>query len=146
MTILIIGKFDQDSFASHISQTFKAIGNSVFEYEIGIKYKKYKFKLLRDYESSKRVLYELIKDFERGRQYEVKRIIKSCQSNFDLIICTSDFFYPGQVTALKNYYKCKMVLWYPDHIINLKKSLFLTSDYDCLFFKEPYFVNVLRRE
>lgn len=146
MNILLIGKYDQDSFATHISQTLGVMGHKVFEFEIGIKYKRNKLHLLRKYESAKRVLYELTKDFELGRKQEVKRIIDSCQANVDLIFSTSDFFYPEQVMKLKNHFKCPFVMWYPDHIINLKKSFFIVSNYDFVFFKEPYFVDVLRRE
>jgi spore maturation protein CgeB len=146
MNILVIGRYDQESFATHISQTLNVMGHKVFDYEIGIRYKRSKYRLIRNYERVKGLLYNLTKDFEKGRRNEVKRITNSCQAKIDLIISTSDFLYPEQVSHLKKHFNCKIVMWYPDAIINLKKSLFITSDYDCIFFKEPYFINILRDE
>jgi len=122
------------------------MGHSTIEYEIGIKYKRYQNEFLIKYESAKRVLYDITKEFELRRKQEVKRIIDSYRANVDLVISTSDFFYPAQVTALKNHFKCPIIMWYPDAIVNLKKSLFVFSDYNAVFFKEPFFVDILQRE
>ena len=146
MKILLIGKYDQDSFASHISQTLNSMGHITVKFSIGIGYKRYQNRILINYESVKRTLYDLSSNIATGRKRVIERIKKECEQKIDLIICTNDYFYPEQVAALKNYYKCKIIMWYPDAIVNLRKSLFLAGDYDYVFFKEPYYVKLLQQE
>lgn len=55
----------------------------------------------------------------------------------DLVICAHDFLWPEEVRAIKAPHR-KVVLWFPDAVLNIGRAHFLAGEYDALFFKEPF--------
>lgn len=146
MRILVIGKFNPDSFGTHIADTLKDMGNEIIKYEIGVAYKRNRNKFLSQFEKLRIHTYDLYKNTNKGQIKELKRIFKNVELKVELIVVTYDFFYPEQVKLIRKHFACPIILWFPDSILNLGKSLFVKSPYDFVFFKDPYIVQVLRED
>jgi spore maturation protein CgeB len=65
--------------------------------------------------------------------------------SIDLAIVCYDFLTPAESAEVKRLTKAPLVLWYPDAIANFQRHMFLNGAYDALFFKDPYIVDILRR-
>jgi spore maturation protein CgeB len=147
MNILVVGRKYTESFGMHISETSEYLGHNVYVYEPGIKAQQAKHPLQHKILQAKGQLFNLYKQTSWGRENEVNRLRKFLNGlELDLVICCHDFLSPIQVKWLKNNYNCKVVLWFPDAISNFGKAMFLDAEYDALFFKEPFVVEVLINE
>jgi len=139
MNILIIGKFYTESFALHISSTFRVMGHTTYEYEWGIKEKSEGTILSKRYFQVKRKVYNNVQDFNFIRSLERDRIKKITRNiKIDLVLSCHDFLTYEDVSFLKKIYKAPIVIWFPDSISNFNKHMFLNANYDFLFFKDPY--------
>jgi spore maturation protein CgeB len=147
MNILVVGRKYTESFAMHIAETFEAMGHTVMVFEPGIKTQQAANPLHHRYIQVKTQLHHLYKQSSWGRQQEEARL-KNFLKEFkpELVLSCHDFLTPAQLQWLKNTFACKTALWFPDAISNFGKAMFLDAAYDALFFKEPFVVDVLKRE
>ncbi len=147
MNILVVGRKYTESFAMHIAETFEAMGHTVMVFEPGIKTQQAANPLHHRYIQVKTQLHHLYKQSSWGRQQEEARL-KTFLKEFKpaLVLSCHDFLTPAQLQWLKLNFNCKTALWFPDAISNFGKAMFLDAAYDALFFKEPFVVDVLKRE
>jgi spore maturation protein CgeB len=144
MVILIIGKFSQDQFGFHISDSLKDMGHQTIEFDPTIKYKYSKTVFGRRVYQVKAVLINNLINTSWYRQFRVRRLKYILEKNkIDLTITTHDFLYPEEVTLIREKTKSHLVMWFPDSVSGFNKAFFLISDYDFLFFKDPYIVKTL---
>lgn len=150
MKILIIGKFDAESFGNHISDGLSELGHTSIHFTKGIKYWHFKSPHLNRLNMIKLMGYQFYQSIPFLRNLEfngLKKVLKeSNNSDIDLVISTHDFLTPSEVNYIKDVAKSPIVLWFPDAIVNFGKAMFLSAPYDFLFFKDPYIVYVLKRE
>lgn len=150
MNILIIGKFDKESFGSHIAQTLQSMGHTTINYTKGVKYWHFKTASLNRLNSLKVAGYRLLQNSAKFQEFEYKSLSRTIDTNengsIDLIISTHDFLTPREVLLLKTKTKAPLCLWFPDHFGTFGRAMFLDSGYDFLFFKDPYIVHILNRE
>ncbi len=147
MEILIIGKFTKGQFGYHIFDAFKDMGHNVFTYDasLSIKYPSNSI-LLRIYQFNNLLYDNLLmtstfKNIKRKRLYEILK-----NNKIDLIICTHDILQPDEIKKIRGISKSKITMWFPDSIANFNKAFFMISDYDAIFFKDPYIVDILREQ
>jgi spore maturation protein CgeB len=144
MKILIVGQFGEESFGLHIKEGLEIIGHEVVRC----------VPFYKEYRPSKRN--HLMNRLDRFitsnalfaskmlRNIVMKRIIKEITTiDSDIIICTGDYFIKDEVKKIKKLTNSKIVMWYPDHLMNFGRSFFMTAEYDALFFKDPYIVKNL---
>ena len=145
MNILIIGTFENESFASHISENLNHMGHYVKIFDImplRINNKnKYLYRLNQLLQKILSIFSTISLNNKRG-----SKIFKILNKNkLELIIVTHDFLTPNEVDLIKNSANVKIVMWFPDHIANFGKAYFMNSNYDFLFFKDPYIVITLSK-
>lgn len=147
MNIVVVGKFYTEGFATHISETFEMMGHKVIYFEPRLKVKQtsnlysHKFKQVKNQLFN---LYSHTKTYEKSIALKIKKIVHS--NHIDLVLCCHDFLTPMQVSAFKINGDIPIALWFPDHIGVFGKSMFLNADYDFLFFKDPYIVEILQND
>lgn len=147
MKILLAGRRYTESFALHIAETFEEMGHTVFVFEPGIKTGQAKSPLHHKYIQAKTQIHAIYKQTAWGREAAFKAFKKQVvQFKPELVVACHDFLTPEEVAWLKTTFRCKVVLWFPDAISNFGKAMFLNAAYDALFFKEPFVVDVLKRE
>lgn len=131
----------------HIAETFEAMGHNVLVFEPGIKTQQATNPLHHRYIQVKTQLHHLYKQSSWGRQQEEARL-KIFLKDFNpaFVLSCHDFLTPTQLHWLKSKFDCKTALWFPDAISNFGKAMFLDAAYDALFFKEPFVVDILKRE
>jgi len=141
MNILLIGKFYEESFGLHISETLVLMGHNTNNYTPG--YKETNFfgivgKRLNQLFYS---LYSLSDNITTFRKLHIKKLFRVVKKgNFDVILVCHDFLRPEEVDLLRNYSNSKIALWFPDSMINFGKAFFMNANYDALFFKDPYII------
>lgn len=144
MNILVIGKFSPDQFAFHISDTLKDMGHHTIEFEPTLPYKYTRTEFGRRLHQVNHVINNnliSIRYFRDKRRKRLTHILSN--TKFDLTISTHDFLYPDEVKLIKDKSKAPIVLWFPDPVSNFSKSFFIISDFDILFFKDQYIVDIL---
>lgn len=62
----------------------------------------------------------------------------------DLILLTYGLLSPATVDELRRVTQAKIVLWYPDALVNLGRQYPLVYDLDAWFFKDPYMARTFR--
>jgi len=147
MNILVVGRRHPESFAVHIADTLNYIGYNalIFDpiFEISLSKNPFQQKL----QKVRANLFSLYLQTNYGRESHFNKFKKFLEGKkVDLVISCHDFLTPAQVQWVKKHYLSKVVLWFPDAISNFGKAMFLDSDYDALFFKEPFVVEVLKNE
>lgn len=146
MNFLVIGKFYTEGFAEHIAETLTDMGHVVYKYEPGRKYmssnNKYIATALKVMAGLKE-LYMESPTYQKMEEYKLRDFCKN--KGIDIAIVCHDFLTPTQVGALKEFCK-KVVLWFPDAIVNLKKAMCIVSSFDFLFFKDKYIIDILKKE
>lgn len=145
MNILVIGKFSDDQFGFHISETLKDMGHNTINFDPLLKYKYSKTTFGRRIHQLNQLIYNNLiytQFFREQRKKKLLRLIEN--SKIDLTISTHDFLYPDEVELIKIKTKAPIVMWFPDSVAGFNKGLFFISDYDYLFFKDPYIVEILR--
>jgi spore maturation protein CgeB len=143
LKILVIGKFYSDSFGQHIKYTLSNMGHQVEEYEVGFNVdpKKHKFGM---FFKMRNRIYSSLNHVPCFRRYIFKALkLKTEKQQPELIIVCHDLLWPSEVDALKNISGAKIVMWFPDALVNFR-GYFFTAAYDCLFFKDPYIVHALK--
>jgi spore maturation protein CgeB len=147
MKILIIGKFSEDQFGYHISDTLKDMGHSVIELEFGLKNEYNYPAVVQKIRQANSIFSEALNNFTFFRKLRLKKLDKILNENkIDLTIVTHDFLFPDEAEFIKKRTLGPLVLWFPDTISNFNKAIFIISDYDFLFFKDPYLVTTLNKD
>lgn len=147
MNILVIGKFSDDQFGFHISDTLKEMGHFTINFDPLLEYKYSKTRFGRRVHQVNQLIYNNLINtnfFREQRKKRIKRLLEKFK--VELTISTHDLLYPDDVELIKNKTKVPIVMWFPDSVAGFHKGLFFISDYDFLFFKEPYIVTTLRSE
>lgn len=140
--IIIIGNDEIDSFGCHILDSFRELGfnnTEIIKFSPERNPNKFLSKL-------NLFIYKNIYDYSpKSRKLLFrKKISKIIRKKIDLIITTIDLFNDEEVKFIKNS-KIKLVLWYPDHLMNFGRAYFINSDYDAVFFKDKYIVEKLNK-
>ncbi len=147
MNILVVGKKYVESFALHVSETFVDMGHNVIHFNPGINSQISKSVLRFRINQLIIILFSLFEQTKIGRLYEQRRLKNILNKNeIELVVCCNDFLFPNQISWIKDNYKCKIVLWFPDAVSQFKKGMFLDSHFDFLFFKDLFIVDILKNE
>lgn len=147
MNILVIGKFYPEGFAQHISQTLTLMGHFVVEYQPGQSYKIPKGKVSIFFTKLRHVYGSYVENLPFAEKAALKKLEATLgNTKIDLTVVCHDFLTPNAVYLIKKKTNAPIVMWFPDHIAAIKKAMFLVSDYDHLFFKDPYMVDLFRNE
>lgn len=147
MKILIIGKFYNEGFAQHIKETFIEMGHSVVPYDYGINYETKKGIINYRFRQFKGVFFEIYKKTNFFEDNQLKNLIQLISNNKpDIILSCHDILTPKQIIEIKKKSNIPVILWYPDHIGLFNRSMFLNANYDFMFFKDPYIVQLLKNE
>ncbi|HKP32151.1 MAG TPA: glycosyltransferase [Chitinophagaceae bacterium] len=145
--ILVIGKFDKESFASHVVQTLQDMGHEVRGFHYGVHYSHRKSKAA--FAMTKFKL--LVDNFLWNTAYHERKIRKSLKVTVEeapigLTIVTHDFLKPSEVDLIADLTKAPVVLWFPDALVNMGRHMFLNANYDVQFFKDPFLVARLQSD
>lgn len=147
MKILVVGKFYTEGFALHIAETLSDMGHQVSRFEPGAKYQTQNNWLNNYLFKFSRAFFEIYSQTSTYIKTETKKLLKAIEENQpSLIFCCHDFLNPFQIKTIRQKYDSKIILWYPDHIGLFKKGMFLASDYNHIYFKDPYIVRMLKAE
>jgi spore maturation protein CgeB len=146
MRVFVVGRFYTEGFGKHIADSLEALGHEVVQFD---PFPNQKSSLLG---KSLGILQASLKHASLQiaflRQQEAAKLQRAALAHgqVDLTIVCHDFLTPSQVRVLQKATRAPVVLWFPDHIGVLGRSLFLNARYDALFFKDPYIVATLDRE
>lgn len=145
MNIVVVGCFYNEAFALHISETLGTMGNVVFNFDVDVKKINPKKIINNQIIKISNSIIALADNLSYLRNLRLKKFLELVYSNkIDLIIVCYDYFLPNEIKELKRVTNAKIVLWYPDSIASFSKALFMNSDYDALFFKDPYIIHALK--
>jgi spore maturation protein CgeB len=147
MNILLIGRTYTESFAIHIAETLQNMNHIVMVYEPDIPVSITKNKLHFRWTQAKTQVNNIYRQTGIGIRNKRKKLLAFTENfKVDILISCHDFLTPIDLAALKQKHKCTTILWFPDAISNFGKAMFLDANYDYLFFKEPFVVNILTNE
>lgn len=149
MKILIIGKFGPEELGNHFFETLINLGYEVKKIEFGPyinKLKSNKSSITRKIKSN---LFTIMMFFNKKfRKIALKKIMTKIlkEKNVDLIITTYDYLSYIEIQEIKKNMTAKIVMYFPDGLVNINRALFMTAGYDELFFKCKHIVNHLKNE
>lgn len=147
MNILVVGKFSPDQFGLHIADTLKDMSHVVYEFDPTYEYKYHSSVYLRRIHQVKSLVVDSFNKINFFQKIRAKRLTGLIENaNIDLTIVTNDLLYPEEINVIKRITKSPIALWFPDSIANFNRAFFLISDYDFLFFKDPYIVTILTEQ
>ena len=67
-------------------------------------------------------------------------------NNLDFILVTSQYIPPNIVKLMKEIAKVKVAIWCPDSMVNFGRQYIFASDFDAMFFKDPFIVNFISKK
>ncbi|QDG51682.1 glycosyltransferase [Persicimonas caeni] len=144
MKILVVGKFYVEGFARHIGQTLEQMGHEVLRFEPGVERKPTGGFLRRKLESVTTRMHAAAEHIDVYRKWSLRELTELARrARPDLIISCYDFLRPAEVASLKKLADARVVMWYPDALVNFGRSHFMVAPYDAIFFKDPYIVEKL---
>ncbi|MEM6532606.1 MAG: glycosyltransferase [Myxococcota bacterium] len=149
MKVIVIGKYHSEGFASLISDELEQLGHVAVRFDPGPTRRT----------GSKWVMYanraievgnEAIRSIRRslglaGIGSRVAEVIADV-GPVDLILSIHDYLTHFDVSRIRRVTSAPLALWFPDPIWSFGRHMFLNAEYDFLFFKDPYVVDVLRRK
>ncbi|MEZ5730175.1 MAG: hypothetical protein R3E48_20675, partial [Burkholderiaceae bacterium] len=144
MNILVIGKFYTEGFALHIAETLAVMGHAVRRFEPGFKSGRLSGRLSHRVDQFRGIIYSSsdgVPPIRARRMRDLWRIAEN--GPLDVVIVCHDLLWPMEVAELKHRTGATVAMWFPDALANFGKSFFMGANYDGLFFKDPYIVNVL---
>lgn len=147
MKVGIVGQFGTESLGLHIKENLTNMGHDVVscvsffpENKGKRKAKRALFdKIYRAFNDKLRFTNKKCRDFVMGRVIQ-----QICSNELDLIICTKDYFLDYEIEKIRTKTGAKIVMWYPDHLMNFGNAAFINAGYDAMFFKDPFIVRNLR--
>jgi spore maturation protein CgeB len=146
MNILLVGKFDNESFASHILQTLELDEHTVIRFQHGIEYRHKGF-MHQKMNSLELVIERTLWNTRYIENKTLKRLDRALKNkSIDLTICTHDFLRPAEVDFIREKTKAPIVMWFPDAVVNFGRHMFLNAAYDVLFFKDLFITERLQKE
>lgn len=147
MNISVIGRFNKEDFGEHIAGELEKIGHSVDRFNFGVNINYEKNNKNSTVIRGKKIVFELFSKYStKTRNYITSKLVQHYSNKkFDLIICTYDWLLDYEVELIKKHTKAKIVLWYPDALVNFGRSFFMSANYDALFFKDSYIVENLKK-
>lgn len=146
MNITLVGQFGKESFGLHIKEGFEALGHTVVRCVPYVKEREGDSRRSISYAAkAKKKLFEVTQYSSRhARDKAMKRIMREVtEFKSDIVLCTKDYFLNYEVDEIKRKTGAKVVMWFPDGILNLGRAAFLRAGYDALFFKDSYIVRQL---
>ena len=144
MNSLVIGKFYTEGFALHIAETLSGMGHLVRRHEPGFKSTRFGGRFGHRLDQVRGVIHTSSDSLPAVRSRRMKALWQiTDQGSLDIIIVCHDFLWPNEVIELKRRTGAKVVMWFPDALVNFSKSFFMNAPYDGLFFKDPYIVHAL---
>jgi spore maturation protein CgeB len=82
--------------------------------------------------------------FPRLDEWAQQRIVRAAaEAACELIVSVDALLMPESVARLRRN-GARVVLWFPDAMLNLGRALMFIAPYDAIFFKEPHLVDRLR--
>lgn len=149
MKVLLIGRLYTEGFATLIAQELRLLGHEVVEFDPGPKLSDFGSRTAFYSNRIKSIGHGVIQSVARGLGHsgqvaKLRRVVERAGA-VDLSLICHDFLTPDEAVEVKRLTKGPLVLWFPDAISNFQKHMFLNGPYDALFFKDPYIVDILRR-
>lgn len=149
MKIGILGKFGPEEMGKHISLTLENMGYIIYEFEYGpyLNQKKNNKKISKNIYKIKNKIFEIGINFgKKTREFFLKKLIGNIiDKNLDILIVTHDYLSNLEIKKIKKTNEnIKIILWFPDGVINVGKALFITAGYDILFFKCHHITDYLK--
>lgn len=149
MRILLIGRFYEEGFASFIASELTLLGHHVIAHDPGPKLLSFgsasRFYLNRAMTIGAQMMRNAQRAVGRGGEAKALRRLLETAGAVDLVLATHDYLTPDDAVEVKRITKAPLVLWYPDPIWSFQRHMFLNAPFDMLFFKDPFIVDLLRR-
>lgn len=140
MEIMIIGDIFPDSLAMNIAETLKKQGHSVVETTDNPLFNTTNLIM-------RKVAPYLIKMMPRIEKYFNEKIFLLVKKRRpEVIVCTKSTINPALIKRIKKEIKTHIVVWFVDSLANFGKQYIFASDYDALFFKDPFIVDFTRKK
>lgn len=149
MKILIIGRFYPEGVAELIKGELELLGHRVVTFDPGPTLRPFGSRAAFIANRVKSIAHDAIGTVGRaiGHSGQIRALRRTIERapGIELTLVCHDFLTPDEAAEVKRLTKAPLVLWYPDHIAAFHKQMFLNGPYDLLFFKDPYIVDILRR-
>ena len=147
MNIAIIGKFYVEGTGLHLSEAIEKLGHQVLKVDPELNLTEASFFSQRMRNVGITLYKEVLAKHPRIRKYTSEKMYKKLQSEkVDLTISLHDYLTRDEVKKIKQITKSPVCIWFPDALVNMKRSMFFYADYDFLFFKDLYLVDLARVE
>lgn len=144
MNILVIGKFDTEGFALHISETLESMGHNVKRFILGYQPIDIDTKIIHRVNQVRGMIYNTLDNIPKIRAAHMKKLWQMLKgAQIDVVISCHDFLWANEVQQIKDMTNAKVAMWFPDALVNFRNGHFMNAPYDGLFFKDPYIVKVL---
>ncbi|MER8639780.1 glycosyltransferase [Mesorhizobium sp. M1273] len=149
MKILVIGQFYAEGFATFIADELERLRHDVVRYDPGLSLPPTGSKAGFYLNRAIGLGYQTIRSATRrigfgGDARSLRRLVER-SGLIDLTICSHDYLSPSDAVGVKKITKAPLVLWYPDPVWSFRKHMFLNAPFDHIFLKDPYLVDLLRR-
>jgi spore maturation protein CgeB len=144
MNLLVIGKFYTEGFARHIVETLDLMGHKTCRFEPGYRSNRLPGQFGKRLNQAFSTLYNTSDNLPAFRARRMLRLWRTVEeAALDVVIVCHDFLWPAEVAELKRRSRARVVMWFPDPIVNFHRGLFMNAPYDGLFFKDPFIVHRL---
>lgn len=142
--VLVIGRFVEEGFATHIRNTLLDMGYCVHEFVPDGQPSSSGGMLMHRINQARRVIDNILREIPKFRAKQMQRLWKLVKDiNIDYVIVCHDFLQPAEVKQLKELTGAKIGMWFPDALVNFGKGYFMNAPYDGLFFKDPFIPKAL---
>jgi spore maturation protein CgeB len=132
----VIGPVGPDMFGANVVEAVRDAGNVAIP--LGPARASHRLKVSRSIAALS------MEAMPRLEQQAQRRIVRNAaDAECDLVISVDARLMPESVAGLRRN-GARVVLWFPDAVVNLGRALMLMAPYDALFFKEPDLVGRLR--
>ena len=147
MTIAIIGKFYIEGTGLHLAEAIELSGHRVVRIDPEINLTEAKFFSQRMRNVGITLYKEVLSKHPKIRSYSSRKLLKRLKAEkVDLTISLHDYLTRDEVKSIKGITKSPVCIWFPDALVNLKRSMFFYANYDFLFFKDLYLVEIAKGE
>jgi spore maturation protein CgeB len=143
LRVVVVGEFAPDRFGLHIAETLAEMGHDVTTFQMRNR-PMADGAVRRGVQKVRDVLESTVLErLPAARRRRAERLAGAA-TGADLVLLTYDYLLPAEVALVRARSGARLVLWYPDAIINMGRMAFLAAPYEALFFKDPYLVHTLR--